>query len=195
MNTLKYLKKHYNIVIFLLSLLIIGIGLGIVLGFKQDEIFKNDVINSFNNFKELLLNRKINCIFNHLIIFIILILTSFLVPLYFFNFLFILFKGVTIGFSMYIFCLILGVKGLLSGIIYNFFTSGIFVVLYIFLITRGINIGKNTIALTLSHEKNYLNNIKNTLYGIFIVIGICIFYDILLFIFSNWIIDKLSLLF
>lgn len=195
MNTLKYLKKHYNIVIFLLSLLIIGIGLGIVLGFKQDEIFKNDVINSFNNFKELLLNRKINCIFNHLIIFIILILTSFLVPLYFFNFLFILFKGVTIGFSMYIFCLILGVKGLLSGIIYNFFTSGIFVLLYIFLITRGINIGKNTIALTLSHEKNYLNNIKNTLYGIFIVIGICIFYDILLFIFSNWIIDKLSLLF
>ena len=186
---------HYNIVIFLLSLLVIGIGLGIVLGFKQDEIFKNDVINSFNNFKELLLNRKINCIFNHLIIFIILILTSFLVPLYFFNFLFILFKGVTIGFSMYIFCLILGVKGLLSGIIYNFFTSGIFVVLYIFLITRGINIGKNTIALTLSHEKNYLNNIKNTLYGIFIVIGICIFYDILLFIFSNWIIDKLSLLF
>lgn len=195
MNTLKYLKKHYNIVIFLLSLLIIGIGLGIVLGFKQDEIFKNDVINSFNNFKELLLNRKINCIFNHLIIFIILILTSFLVPLYFFNFLFILFKGVTIGFSMYIFCLILGVKGLLSGIIYNFFTSGIFVLLYIFLITRGINIGKNTIAFTLSHEKNYLNNIKNTLYGIFIVIGICIFYDILLFIFSNWIIDKLSLLF
>lgn len=195
MNTLKYLKKHYNIVIFLLSLLIIGIGLGIVLGFKQDEIFKNDVINSFNNFKELLLNRKINCIFNHLIIYIILILTSFLVPLYFFNFLFILFKGVTIGFSMYIFCLILGVKGLLSGIIYNFFTSGIFVLLYIFLITRGINIGKNTIALTLSHEKNYLNNIKNTLYGIFIVIGICIFYDILLFIFSNWIIDKLSLLF
>ncbi len=195
MNTLKYLKKHYNIVIFLLSLLIIGIGLGIVLGIKQDEIFKNDVINSFNNFKELLLNRKINCIFNHLIIFIILILTSFLVPLYFFNFLFILFKGVTIGFSMYIFCLILGVKGLLSGIIYNFFTSGIFVLLYIFLITRGINIGKNTIALTLSHEKNYLNNIKNTLYGIFIVIGICIFYDILLFIFSNWIIDKLSLLF
>ena len=195
MNTLKYLKKHYNIVIFLLSLLIIGIGLGIILGFKQDEIFKNDVINSFNNFKELLLNRKINCIFNHLIIFIILILTSFLVPLYFFNFLFILFKGVTIGFSMYIFCLILGVKGLLSGIIYNFFTSGIFVLLYIFLITRGINIGKNTIALTLSHEKNYLNNIKNTLYGIFIVIGICIFYDILLFIFSNWIIDKLSLLF
>ena len=195
MNTLKYLKKHYNIVIFLLSLLIIGIGLGIVLGFKQDEIFKNDVINSFNNFNELLLNRKINCIFNHLIIFIILLLTSFLVPLYFFNFLFILFKGVTIGFSMYIFCLILGVKGLLSGIIYNFFTSGIFVLLYIFLITRGINIGKNTIALTLSHEKNYLNNIKNTLYGIFIVIGICIFYDILLFIFSNWIIDKLSLLF
>ena len=46
---LKYLKKHYNIVIFLNILLIIGIILGLILGFKQDSIFKTDIVNSLTD--------------------------------------------------------------------------------------------------------------------------------------------------
>lgn len=195
MNTLKYLKKHYNIVIFLLSLLVIGIILGVILGFKQDSIFQNDVVNSLSNLKDLLLNRKINCILNHLLIFGLLIISSFIVPLYFINFIFVLFKGITIGFSFYLFCLILGFKGFILALLYNLLTSGIFCLIYIFLIIRGINISKNVIAFTLSHEKNYLENIKSNLYGIFIVISVCLLFDTLLFIFSNPIIAKLIWLF
>ena len=192
---MKYLKKHYNIVIFLLSLLVIGIILGVILGFKQDSIFQNDVVNSLSNLKDLLLNRKINCILNHLLIFGLLIISSFIVPLYFINFIFVLFKGITIGFSFYLFCLILGFKGFILALLYNLLTSGIFCLIYIFLIIRGINISKNVIAFTLSHEKNYLENIKSNLYGIFIVISVCLLFDTLLFIFSNPIIAKLIWLF
>ena len=195
MNTLKYLKKHYNIVIFLLSLLVIGIILGVILGFKQDSIFQNDVVNSLSNLKDLLLNRKINCLFNHLLIFGLLIISSFIVPLYFINFIFVLFKGITIGFSFYLFCLILGFKGFILALLYNLLTSGIFCLIYIFLIIRGINISKNVIAFTLSHEKNYLENIKSNLYGIIIVISVCLLFDTLLFIFSNPIRAKLIWLF
>ena len=195
MNTLKYLKKHYNIVIFLLSLLVIGIILGIVLGFKQDSIFQSDVVNSLSSLKDLLLNRKINCILNHLLVFGLLIISSFIVPLYFINFIFVLFKGITIGFSFYLFCLILGFKGFILALLYNLFTNGIFCLIYIFLIIRGINLSKNVIAFTLSHEKKYLENIKSNLYGIFIVIFVCLLFDTLLFIFSKPIIAKLIWLF
>ena len=195
MNTLKYLKKHYNIVIFLLSLLVIGIILGIILGFKQDSIFQNDVINSLSNLKELLLNRKINCLFNHLLIFGLLTLSSFIVPLYFINFIFILFKGITIGFSFYLFCLILGFKGFILALLYNLFTSGIFCLIYIFLIIRGINLSKNVIAFALSREKNYLANMKSILCGMLITIFACLLFDTFLLIFSNWIIAKLIWLF
>ena len=63
MRILKYLKKHNAIVTFLASLFVIGLIFGLILGFKQDTIFKNDVLNSLSNLKELLLASKINNIF------------------------------------------------------------------------------------------------------------------------------------
>lgn len=191
MRILKYLKKHNAIVTFLASLFVIGLIFGLILGFKQDTIFKNDVLNSLSNLKELLLASKINNIFTHFLLFLILIATSFLVPLYFLNFIFLFFKGITIGFSLYIFSLVLGFKGFLAGLIYNIFTSCLFCLVYVYLIIRGINLGKNVIGLTLTHEKNYLINIKNTLLSIIIISGVCLLYDLLLYIFSNFIIDKL----
>ena len=100
--TLKYLKKHYNIVIFLNILLIIGIILGLILGFKQDSIFKTDIVNSLTDLQNLLLTNRINNIFYHFLIFIILVISYFIMPLFFINFIIILFKGLTIGFSIYI---------------------------------------------------------------------------------------------
>ena len=69
--TLKYLKKHYNIVIFLNILLIIGIVLGLILGFKQDSIFKTDIVNSLTDLQNLLLTNRINNIFYHFLLFIL----------------------------------------------------------------------------------------------------------------------------
>lgn len=178
-----------------MSLFIIGFIFGLILGFKQDTIFKADVINSLSNLKELLLASKINNIFMHFLLFIILIATSFLVPLYFLNFIFLFFKGITIGFSLYIFSIVLGFKGFLIGLFYNIFTSCLFCFVYIYLIIRGINLSKKVIGFTLTHEKKYLINIKNTLLGIVITGGICLLYDLLLYIFSNFIIDKLIWLF
>lgn len=192
---MKYLKKHSTIVTFLISLLIIGVVFGIVLGFKQDTLFKKDIIYSLNNLKEILLANKINNIFVHLITFLILIITSFLVPLFFVNFVLLFFKGVTIGFSLYIFAIIGGGRGLIFGLIYVLLTSSLFCFIYIFLIIRGINLNKNIISLTLTREKKYISSIKNTLTGIFIIIGICSLYDILLFAFSNFIISKFIWLF
>ena len=60
MITLKYLKKHSNIVTFLLTILVIGIILGLILGIKQDTIFKNDVVTSLKGLQNLLLTKKIN---------------------------------------------------------------------------------------------------------------------------------------
>ena len=73
--TLKYLKKHYNIVIFLNILLIIGIILGLILGFKQDSIFKTDIVNSLTDLQNILLTNRINNIFYHFLIFIILVIS------------------------------------------------------------------------------------------------------------------------
>lgn len=193
--TLKYLKKHYNIVIFLNILLIIGIILGLILGFKQDSIFKTDIVNSLTDLQNLLLTNRINNIFYHFLIFIILVISSFIIPLFFINFIIILFKGLTIGFSIYIFALLLGFKGFIISLIYNLVTSGIFCFIYIFLIIRGINLSKNIINFTLTKDNTYLLAIKNNLIGITLTEGICLIYDCLLFIFSNFIISKFIWLF
>lgn len=195
MITLKYIKKHSNIAIFLVTILAIGIILGLILGIKQDTIFKNDVITSLSSLKDILLSKKINGIFSHIFIFIILLLTSFLVPLYFLNFIIILFKGITIGFTLYIFIITIGFKGFIYGLIYNLITNLLFCLIYIFLIIRGANISKNVINFMLTHEKNSLKNIKNTTIGIFILVSVCFIYDIVLLLFSNLIIDKLIWLF
>lgn len=193
--TLKYLKKHYNIVIFLNILLIIGIILGLILGFKQDSIFKTDIVNSLTDLQNLLLTNRINNIFYHFLIFIILVISSFIIPLFFINFIIILFKGLTIGFSIYIFALLLGFKGFIISLIYNLVTSGIFCFIYIFLIIRGINLSKNIINFTLTKDNTFLLAIKNNLIGITLTEGICLIYDCLLFIFSNFIISKFIWLF
>lgn len=193
--TLKYLKKHYNIVIFLNILLIIGIVLGLILGFKQDSIFKTDIVNSLTDLQNLLLTNRINNIFYHFLIFIILVISSFIIPLFFINFIIILFKGLTIGFSIYIFTLLLGFKGFIISLIYNLVTSGIFCFIYIFLIIRGINLSKNIINFTLTKDNTFLLAIKNNLIGITLTEGICLIYDCLLFIFSNFIISKFIWLF
>lgn len=193
--TLKYLKKHYNIVIFLNILLIIGIVLGLILGFKQDSIFKTDIVNSLTDLQNLLLTNRINNIFYHFLIFIILVISSFIIPLFFINFIIILFKGLTIGFSIYIFALLLGFKGFIISLIYNLVTSGIFCFIYIFLIIRGINLSKNIINFTLTKDNTFLLAIKNNLIGITLTEGICLIYDCLLFIFSNFIISKFIWLF
>lgn len=193
--TLKYLKKHYNIVIFLNILLIIGIILGLILGFKQDSIFKTDIINSLTDLQNLLLTNRINNIFYHFLIFIILVISSFIMPLFFINFIIILFKGLTIGFSIYIFALLLGFKGFIISLIYNLVTSGMFCFIYIFLIIRGINLSKNIINFTLTKDNTYLLAIKNNLFGITLTEGICLIYDCFLFIFSNFLISKFIWLF
>lgn len=193
--TLKYLKKHYNIVIFLNILLIIGIVLGLILGFKQDSIFKTDIVNSLTDLQNLLLTNRINNIFYHFLIFIILVISSFIIPLFFINFIIILFKGLTIGFSIYIFTLLLGFKGFIISLIYNLVTSGIFCFIYIFLIIRGINLSKNIINFTLTKDNTFLLAIKNNLIGITLTECICLIYDCFLFIFSNFIISKFIWLF
>lgn len=195
MITLKYLKKHSNIVTFLLTILVIGIILGLILGIKQDTIFKNDVVTSLNGLQNLLLTKKINNILNHFITFSILIVTSFIVPLSFLNYIIILFKGLSIGFTLYIFTITLGFKGFFYGLIYNLITNLLFCLIYIFLIIRGMNISKNFISFILTHDNKWILNVKKTLLGIIILISVCLGYDIVLFLFSNFVIDKLIWLF
>ena len=57
---MKLLKKHYNTVLFFVTIIVVGIILGLILGIKQGPIFKNDLIYSTSNLKNAILTNNVN---------------------------------------------------------------------------------------------------------------------------------------
>lgn len=194
MITLNYYKEHSNLVTFLLTIFVLGIIFGIVLGFQQDNLFKNDIIYNANNLKEALLTNKINNIFSHLGLVLLIIFSSIIVPLYFLNIIYLLFKGVTVGFNIYILTISFGFKGFICALLYNLFFNFLFIFLIIFILLKGNYFFKNTITYFFNKDKTILINSKKCLLAMLIISLLILINDIILFLTSSLILPKIFLL-
>lgn len=191
---MKYWSKRKVIVAFLISIFIVGLIFGIILGIKQDIIFKNDVVYSFKNIKETLLNKRINLIIIHVVICIILIVNSFLAPLYIFNILYLFSKGMCIGFSIYLLTLTFGIQGLVSGFLYSFVLQLVYIVCLLFILLKCFDLSKAVLGMLFDDQDMRKRQIKRICSAIGIMTMVILLNDIIIYFFSKEILTKLLFL-
>lgn len=191
---MKYWSKRKVIVAFLISIFIVGLIFGIILGIKQDIIFKNDVVYSFKSIKETLLNKRINLIIIHVVICIILIVNSFLAPLYIFNILYLFSKGMCIGFSIYLLTLTFGIQGLVSGFLYSFVLQLVYIVCLLFILLKCFDLSKAVLGMLFDDQDMRKRQIKRICSAIGIMTMVILLNDIIIYFFSKEILTKLLFL-
>jgi len=188
---MKYLKKHKLIIIFLETLFIIGIIFGIILGFRQTNDFKSNIILSMQDIKNTLLNNHINNIISHLLILLFILLSNIFIPLFFLNFIYIFYKGISFGFLIYIFSMSLGIKGFLISILYFLSTNIVYLFILCLILIKGSILSRNIISYFIKKD----NDTKFYIQKCFLVIGvfslIILINDITLYFLSNNIINKI----
>lgn len=194
MINLKLLKKHYNTVLFFVTIIVVGIILGLILGIKQSPIFKNDLIYSTSNLKNAILTNNVNNILSHFLLLGLVIFTCLIMPLYFLNIIYLLFKGITIGFNIYIFTVAFGFKGLISSLIYNLTINLFYLSMFIFLLIKGNYLTKNILILLIDHSKDIFPKIKKTILAMLIISSTILINDIILFFSSKVLLPKIFFL-
>lgn len=194
MINLRLLKKHYNTVLFFVTIIVVGIILGLILGIKQGPIFKNDLIYSTSNLKNAILTNNVNNILSHFFLLGLVIFTCLIMPLYFLNIIYLLFKGITIGFNIYIFTVSFGFKGLISSLIYNLTINLFYLSMFIFLLIKGNYLTKNILILLIDHSKDIFPKIKKTILAMLIIGSTILINDLILFFSSKVLLPKIFFL-
>lgn len=192
---MKYLSKHKVIVIFLESLFIIGIIIGIILGIKQSSSFKENIILSMQDIKKILLNNHINNILPHILMLIFIFLSTLVVPLFFLNYLYILYKGISFGFLIFILSISFGIKGFISAFIYFIITNIVYLSILLFILIKGSILSRNVISYFIDKNHNTFVYIKKESFTILIFSIIIILNDIGMYFLSNNIINKIFFMF
>ncbi len=188
---MNYIKKHSNLILFLLIILLIGLLLGIILGLIQSSLFKNDLIYSANSIKEALLTVRINNVLPHIILLGLVFIMVFIIPLYFINIIYLLFKGISIGFNIYLLTKMFGFSGFLSALIYNIATNLFFLSLLIFLFLKSGYLMKNLFWSFLNPDKVQFSNLKKSFLALGIISIIIIINDLFLYFASPFLLPKI----
>lgn len=191
---MNYIKKHSNLILFLLIILLIGLLLGIILGLIQSSLFKNDLIYSANSIKEALLTVRINNILPHIILLGLVFIMVFIIPLYFINIIYLLFKGISIGFNIYLLTKMFGFSGFLSALVYNIVTNLFFLSFLIFLFLKSGYLTKNLFWSFLNPDKVKFSNLKKSFLALGVISIIIIINDLLLYFASPFLLPKIFFL-
>lgn len=191
---MNYIKKHSNLILFLLIILFIGLLLGIILGLIQSSLFKNDLIYSANSIKEALLIVRINNILPHIILLGLVFIMVFIIPLYFINIIYLLFKGISIGFNIYLLAKMFGFSGFLSALVYNIVTNLFFLSFLIFLFLKSGYLTKNLFWSFLNPDKVKFSNLKKSFLALGVISIIIIINDLLLYFASPFLLPKIFFL-
>lgn len=178
-------KNHKNLLKFLIAFVI----LGILISFLLFNKFENkDIILSIKNIEEYLHNNHINYLLTHFTIVSIMITSSLTIigtitfPIY------LLYEIISINYNILIFIKAYHFAGLIYGILYNFLTKFVFLLLLIILFKKVINIIK---VLFNSDEKITLYSLNKNIKIIICLIIAIIINDLLIYLFASKILEKL----
>ena len=187
----KYIKRRKYLFIFLCSILLFSIIIGIFLYINKENNIKDIYLNT-TNIKEQLLNNRVNNIFNHIISIIMIVLVSTIIIGYFGALFYLFYQGIVISFTICFLASIYGLKGIIFGIIYNIIFKLLFIIIIIFILIKLIDLIKNIIGVILYNNNiTIIKNIKHNIICILILLLINLLNDIFLYMISNLILKIL----
>ena len=146
---------------FLVTILFVGIIVGVIFYTKQGDFNKNSITSSMNLFLENFSGNKINNLITHLLVTIIILVLGVLIigtPL---AIIYLFYEGLTIGFSLAVFYSTYKFSGIVFGLIFNRILKIIYINLLILFVIKIIDITRNIIG-SLIYKKD--SNIKKYLY-------------------------------
>ena len=178
-------SSNKHIIKFLLSLLIVGILVGIYIYLKQPTLIKTSVINELSILKDLLKTTHQNNFIYHLLLLSIIIFLSIIIlgfPIILF---YLFYEGVSIGFLITGFFHYQKVSGLLYSLIFILINKLIIYICLIYILINTINYSKKVI-LSIKRKDYKIYEYLFTHIVRMIFVSLVIFaYDIFIYFFGN----------
>lgn len=175
----KYLIK------FLLSLLIIGILVGIYAYLKQPDLIKTSVINELSMLNEILKNTQQNNFFYHILLLSLIIFLSILVIGLPFILFYLFYEGISIGFLIASFFHYQKLSGLLYSLIFTIVNKLIIYVALIYILINTINYSKKIVLSIKRKDYKIYEYLFTHLIRMIFVCLIILIYDIFIYFFGN----------
>ena len=173
--------KNKGILIFLISIFLIGFIFGFIYYFKLPLITKTGINENLLDIKSLLKDANLNYFFQHNIIFTMIFFLSFTVILFPFIIFYLFYEGVSLGFSFIIFFSSFKMSGLIYSLILFIITKLLYLLFIFYLIYNSFIITKTMILLILKKNRNINITFKKYLQRLIILIVIMLLYDVFIY--------------
>jgi len=175
-------NKNKTMILFIVSLFVIGIIVGIVLFINESEIMKNLITLEMDGFGDLIRNTNQNQIIYHLIIILILFLLNFTVIGFLGTLFYLFYQGCSLGFSIAVFAYSYGIGGVLFGLLFNIVTKLIFILILFYLVFLGVRVVKRIIgSIILKKDEITYLFIKRHIMILGIILGIGLVNEIIVY--------------
>lgn len=174
------IKLNKKILIFTLSLMLIGIILGIVYYLLQSKGIKLVITNELVNIKEVINNSKNNILFHFLVITIVFLLGFIIIGIPFILF-YLFYEAMSLGFLIAIFTSNYGFKGLLFSLLFILINKFIYLLILSYISLNSLKTSKNILKSFILKTNDTINNlIRNNISKYLIIILINLVNDLLI---------------
>lgn len=184
------IRRNSKVIKFILTLVVIGLILGIVLYFNLSKETKDIISNSLINLNDNIKETKQNNIIFHLFIIFIFIMSSLTILLYPLTFFYLLYEVISYGFILAYYISNFKLGGLVYSIIYFILNKALFMLVLIYLSLISFNICKKIIN-SIRNKDNI--SVKELYQNYFLKIIVCVAFiliiDILVYFFGNKILN------
>ena len=192
---INFFKRRKYLLTFFSALFIISFIIGVIIFNKLNIDTKNSILASLDSIKIELTNNHIGNITEHILIISFIILISFTLLGYFSGIIYLFYEGMSIGFIFAILTTKYGFKGFIFCILYNILFKLIFLLLFLILLLKVFDIIKTIINYLIYKKSNNLINImKKNMLAIFILVMFIFLNDLILYIFSNFMLKLLVIM-
>ncbi|MBR1413859.1 MAG: hypothetical protein IJ574_04245 [Bacilli bacterium] len=179
-------SNRKRIIIFMITILILGIITGIIYYYKLPNLTKNVLLENISN---TILKSNISIMITHIIMLIIILISSFIIvglPLSYFC---LFYEGLSIGFNIIVLFTYKGVKGLIYSLIYNILYKFIFIAMFLIFIYKITSLTYNIFKLIILKDKNIKRTISNKLKSILLIILFIFIVDIINYFLNPYILN------
>ena len=191
---LKWTSINKNLIKFLISLLIMGILVGIYIYIKQPSLTKVSILSELKSLNTILNSKQNNFLF-HLLILSLFLFFSIIVlglPLLLF---YLFYEGVCFGFLLGGFINYKKISGLLYGTIFMIINKLLLYVCIIYILIVSINYSKKVILSLRHKDYKIYEYIFNHIIKMIFILLIIMLYDIFIYFFGNKILSYFLFLF
>ncbi|MDD4187443.1 MAG: stage II sporulation protein M [Bacilli bacterium] len=175
----KYLIK------FLLSLLIIGVLVGIYVYLKQPNLVKTSIINELTMLNDILKNTNQNNFIYHILLLSLIIFLSIIIIGLPFILFYLFYEGISIGFLIASFFHYQKISGLLYSLIFTLINKLIIYVALIYILIITINYSKKVVLSIKRKDYKIYEYLFTHLVRMIFICLIILIYDIFIYFFGN----------